>query len=66
VAYQEELLRRIRAVPGVKSAAVTNALPLTGQNFNNNIYVAGRRDTHRDCAIRPVSPDYFRTMGSGC
>ena len=66
VAYQEEFLRRIRAVPGVKSAAVTNALPLTARNFNNNLYVAGRRDTHRDCAIRPVSPDYFRTMGSGC
>jgi putative ABC transport system permease protein len=63
LAYQEELLRRIRAVPGVKSAALTNALPLTARNFNNNIYVAGRRNTHRDCAIRPVSPDYFRTMG---
>lgn len=63
VAYQEELLRRIRAVPGVKSAAVTNALPLTARSFNTNMYVAGRRNTHRDCAIRPVNPDYFRTMG---
>jgi putative ABC transport system permease protein len=63
VSYQEEFLRRIRATPGVKSAAVTNALPLTGNSFNNSIYVAGRRDTMTGCGIRPVSPDYFRTLG---
>ncbi len=66
VSYQEEFLRRIRATPGVKSAAVTNALPLTGNSFNNSIYVTGRRDTMTGCGIRPVSRTISAPWGSGC
>jgi len=60
----EDALRRIRALPGVDSAAVVAAgLPLeTGGN--DYIHIAGQKDAEGFSAdYREITPEYFRTLG---
>ena len=61
--FEAELLERLKTLPGVRSVAEVNALPLVG--FNN---FPTERDGHpeqtqSDMEIRRVSPEYFSTMG---
>jgi putative ABC transport system permease protein len=67
-AFFEEALRRIRALPGVESAAVSNSVPLTGINDQGNFRIEGRPEPGPGedglLANRPhVSSGYFETMG---
>ena len=64
--FWDQLLERVRALPGVKSAAATSKLPLEGGN-NGSFLVD---DEAYDPAVRRpmversyVSPGYFATMG---
>ncbi|HEX7175766.1 MAG TPA: ABC transporter permease [Pyrinomonadaceae bacterium] len=65
-AFYNELVSRVESLPGVKSAAVTNWIPLVLQGDSIGISVEGRPDPgpgQRPSAVtRVVSPDYFRTM----
>jgi putative ABC transport system permease protein len=67
VAYQSELLNRIRTHPGVVSVAATNALPLGGTSIKSIIQITGQKSnesgTRESAAIRVVSSDYFATLG---
>jgi putative ABC transport system permease protein len=67
VAYQSELLNRIRALPGVTSGAVTNALPLGGTSVKGVIHILSKGSiASKDpapAALRVVSHDYLATMG---
>ena len=69
-AFFEEALRRIRELPGVESAAVSNSVPLTGINDQGSFRVEGRPapapGEDGPHANRPrVSGGYFETMGIG-
>ncbi|HKW97212.1 MAG TPA: ABC transporter permease [Bryobacteraceae bacterium] len=60
------LVERVEALPGVRSAGVSNRLPLSGEGGNNLLNLEGQNLPlmERPLAdIRDVSPDYFRTMG---
>jgi putative ABC transport system permease protein len=64
--FQERLLERLSALPGVTSAASTTVLPLSGANSCDGMTIEGRPTTPADmpCVeVRDSSPDYFRTMG---
>ncbi len=62
-AFLREVLERIRNVPGVDSAAVTNVLPLQAQ-FNLQALLAGRTEGVTT-QFRVVTPEYFRVMKIG-
>jgi putative ABC transport system permease protein len=65
-AFYDELIRRVEAVPGVKSAAVTNWIPLVNQGDSVGVSVEGRPDPGPNrpiVATRVVSPHYFQAMG---
>jgi predicted permease len=66
-AFYTELLSRVEALPGVKSAAVTNWIPLVMQGDTFGVSVEGRPDPPPeqmpDVVTRVVSPEYFSTMG---
>jgi predicted permease len=65
-AFYNELVGRVEALPGVRSAAVTNWIPLVFQGDSIGISIEGRPDPgpgQRPSAVtRVVSHDYFRTM----
>ena len=65
--FQQQLLQKIRTVPGVVNAATVDNLPFSGNAFNSSFIVEGRpipAATERPRAFyRVVSPDYFSTMG---
>jgi putative ABC transport system permease protein len=64
--FEAALLDRLQALPGVRSAAGVNVLPLHGYNSFNNFPT--EREGHPEQSIggmeiRRVSPEYFQTMG---
>jgi putative ABC transport system permease protein len=62
--FFEELQRRVRNLPGVKSVAVSNGLPFGGANHPGFIVEGRPIEDSKGFGIRyTVSPDYFRTMG---
>ena len=66
--FFDEALRRVRALPGIESAAVSNSVPMTGINDQGGFRVEGLPDPvpgqQGPVANRPhVSADYFDTMG---
>src|SRR5262249_37208950 len=67
VNFFDQLLGRIRAVPGVAGAAATTHPPASAANWAMEISVEGRPPATDKSAssadARAVTPDYFRTMG---
>lgn len=68
VAFFQQALRRIHALPGVQNVAVGNSVPLTGMNDQGSFQIEGRPEPpvgqDGPHANRPrVSIDYFTTMG---
>ena len=65
--FQQQLLQRIRAVPGVRYASTADNVPFSGNAFNSSFMIEGRpipAVTERPRAFyRVISPDYFSTMG---
>ena len=66
-AYQQRVLDRVRALPGVESAAFTAYLPLSGADNSWNFVLEGRPAKppgESDGAnYRPVGAGYFETIG---
>jgi putative ABC transport system permease protein len=66
VAFQNAVLPRLRALPGVREAAAAAALPLAEQQWSSDFSVRGRGpdDFGVEVTHNEVSPGYFRTMGT--
>jgi predicted permease len=66
-AFYTEMIRRVEALPGVKSAAVTSQIPLIKQGDSVGIIIEGQPEPppgqENIVATRIVSPRYFQTMG---
>ncbi len=65
VGLYRHLAEAVGAVPGVRSVALANHLPLTGASMNTKVDVDGRAaDTGEEpsALFRTVSPGYFSTM----
>jgi putative ABC transport system permease protein len=63
--YYGRMLDAVRTVPGVAHAAITNRVPLAG-NQTNSVHFAnatGIKEELSDVDSRTVSPDYFTTIG---
>jgi putative ABC transport system permease protein len=65
IAFYDELLARIRALPGVEAAAASSTLPLRERGFTSDFFIAGRAadDYGTEVVRRSVTPGYFETMG---
>jgi putative ABC transport system permease protein len=66
-AFFDEVMRRVRELPGVQSAAVAGNLPLTYNGDSMSISVEGvpdpPPDQQSDVIFRAIGPGYFATMG---
>jgi predicted permease len=64
LAFKRELLERLKAVPGVESAADVNVLPLSGNGWNNEVWLDGAETAQKQSTFfSRVSSDYFKTLG---
>jgi putative ABC transport system permease protein len=65
--FFDEVIRRVRALPGVQSAAVAGNVPLTYNGDSMNISVEGvpdpPPDQRPDIIFRAIGPGYVGTMG---
>ena len=65
---QQEMLRRISAIPGVSSAAFANSVPTDGNNSTDLLYAEDQ--TYAEGKMPPlrrfkfVAPGFFQTMGT--
>jgi putative ABC transport system permease protein len=66
-AFYYELLDRVRAIPGVRSAATTYLVPLAPGRWRMSFHVEGEPPEEGAAStfaeVSVVSGDYFRTMG---
>jgi putative ABC transport system permease protein len=60
--FKRNLLERIRTVPGVDAAADVGIVPVSGNGWNENVWIGG--DEKRDAVsfFNRVSPGYFAAM----
>jgi putative ABC transport system permease protein len=67
VSFFDQLLPRLRALPGVKAADAVMGLPLSGMSFNISFEVTGRPSVppqdQPSMEIRVATPGYFSTLG---
>ena len=65
--FQQQLLQKVRSIPGVQYASTVDNLPFSGNAFNSSFMIEGRPIppiTERPRAFyRVIGLDYFSTMG---
>ena len=63
----ERIIDRLREVPGVKSAAITTSLPMSGAgtsiHFNRAAFPPKGPDDYVIAGLRAVTPNYLGTLG---
>ena len=64
VAVSKQILARLSSLPGVRSAALTTRLPISGNGNTNWIRFLGKPyiGEHNEVNQREVSSDYFKTL----
>src|SRR6266542_4008863 len=64
--FQQQIIERVQALPGVKSAAITNLLPLSLSRTDRYIFIEGAPPTRGaetpSALYSRVSAGYFQTM----
>jgi putative ABC transport system permease protein len=64
-ALYQELLTRLRAIPGVEATASASIVQISGSGWNDSIEILGQHTQERMVPwFDRVSPGYFRTMGT--
>jgi predicted permease len=65
-AFERQLLEKVRAIPGIQSAALVDALPLSLSSSSDSVFIEGQpqpKATEAPLAYYySVSPNYFRTL----
>jgi putative ABC transport system permease protein len=63
--YQREVLGRLRAQPGVESAAEADIVPISGSAWNNKVRIEGANsDQEKVSFFNTVSDGFFKTLES--
>jgi putative ABC transport system permease protein len=63
--FKRDILDRLRAIPGVNSAAYAGIVPMRGDySSTNSVWMDGDdRKRQRESSFSRVGPNYFKTMG---
>ncbi|MGA8026824.1 MAG: ABC transporter permease [Bryobacteraceae bacterium] len=65
VLFFDRLLEQVRTLPGVRSAAASVVVPLSGQTWQQNYEIVGKQAAHVQHSFEHwVTPDYFETLGT--
>jgi putative ABC transport system permease protein len=65
--FYQQLVERVRALPGVQFAGVCQYLPLSGRDVSLNFQIEGQPSANGAdqprAKLRTASPDYFKALG---
>jgi predicted permease len=67
VRIQQEILRKIEAVPGVSSVGLSMSVPMDGNGWEDTVFAKDRRYSQGELPIqrfRFVAPGFFKTLGT--
>jgi predicted permease len=68
LAMQQEMLRKVAAVPGVTSAGLTTSVPMDNNNWMDPIFAEDHSYAPGElppiCRFAMISPEFFSTMGT--
>jgi len=64
MAFEQEMIERIRQLPGVASAAGSAILPLSGNGINNTVWKAVDPKQKMQTSFNWTSSGYLKTMGT--
>jgi putative ABC transport system permease protein len=67
VAFSNDLLRRVRALPGVDAAAIARIVPLSGDGMNHDILLGDAGEPEGDAPVATfnfISPGFFGTLNT--
>jgi putative ABC transport system permease protein len=62
IAFFDQTLQYVKALPGVRSAALIDALPFSGVQWGTIITVEGKPEEQFRTHTRSATPGYFQTM----
>ncbi|MGA8215682.1 MAG: ABC transporter permease [Candidatus Sulfotelmatobacter sp.] len=62
LAFYQQVVQRLQALPGVQAVGAVSRLPLSGGNSSRSFNVPGIEKGY-EADIRVSTPDYFRAMG---
>ena len=60
--FRKALLDRVRALPGVQSAAIVRVVPVSGSASGNTVWPEGDNSKQFNTSLNTVGPGYFSTM----
>lgn len=64
LSYFEQVLNRVRRLPGIRAASATEFLPLYASAFVGGPFGLDGRPAERSSTMIPVMAEYFQTMGT--
>jgi putative ABC transport system permease protein len=62
--FRQQLVDRVRALPGVQAAAVVTIVPLGGNAIGNDVWPEGDRPREFSSLFNITGPAYFATLGT--
>src|SRR5262249_56188914 len=67
VAFYQQMLERVKTLPGFKAAAIVNHPPFSGRRTHNPFQIEGRPEPANPTDwpgpdYRTISPDYFQAL----
>ncbi|HKR94718.1 MAG TPA: ADOP family duplicated permease, partial [Candidatus Angelobacter sp.] len=64
ISYKQQMVERVRALPGVDSAAAIDIPPLSGFGWNDYVkFIASKKEVRELSDFNRIGPGLFRTMG---
>jgi predicted permease len=63
VSYAGRLHRELSLIPGVRSAAIANLIPFSGDFYPHAFTIPGRPDPHATVDVNVIAGSYFETLG---
>ena len=67
VRMQEEILRKVEAVPGVSSVGLSMSVPMDGNGWEDTVFAKDRNYSQGEIPLRRfrfVAPGFFKTLGT--
>jgi putative ABC transport system permease protein len=62
--YKRDIVKHVRSIPGVESAAAAMLIPFGGDTWNDNVITEGSDEDKGSAWMNYLGPSYFHTVGT--